>query len=75
MRANGTKGDREGRPYKDYDAILIYGHIIVGATLAVALRPDYTPMRSPFALIIYRLRAHVEDEGHERADAHLVARI
>ena len=33
----GCKGDREGRPYKDYDASLPFDRIFVGATLAVAL--------------------------------------
>ncbi len=31
------KGDREGRPYKDYETDIGLGRIFVGATLAVAL--------------------------------------
>ncbi len=32
-----SKGDREGRPYKDYEALAGLSRIFVGATLAVAL--------------------------------------
>jgi hypothetical protein len=41
--ATRTKGDREGRPYKDYDYDVAALHIFVGATLAVALQGGWMP--------------------------------